>query len=84
MNPTPTAKSISVLNPMEISSLNCDILTDEMPSLALFAAAASLLDAKRSTEDELQRRKAEDAKTYRPLSEIMAEMHQLEVNRAKS
>lgn len=58
--------------------------TLEMPSLAPFAAAASRLDAKRSAEDELQRRKAEDAKTYRPLSEIMAEMHQLEVNRAKS
>ena len=47
----------------------------EMPSLAPFAAAASRLDAKRSSEEELQRRKAEDAKTYRPLSEIMAEMH---------
>ncbi len=56
----------------------------EMERLMAFAAAASRLDAKRSTEEELQRRKTEDAKSYRPLSEIMAEMHQREVNRAKS
>ena len=56
----------------------------EMERLMAFAAAASQLDAQRSPEEELQRRKAEDAKTYRPLSEIMAEMHQLGVNCAKS
>ncbi len=60
------------------------VQTLEMPCLAPFAAAASRLDAKRSTEEELQRRKIEDTKIYRPLSEIMAEMHQREVNRAKS
>ena len=54
----------------------------EIPSLAPFAAAASRLDAKRSSEEELQRRKAEAEQTTVSLSDILAEMQMRGVNRA--
>ncbi len=54
----------------------------EMPCLAPFAAAASRLDAKRSPEAELQRRKAEAEQSTVLLSDILAEMQMRGANRA--
>ncbi len=54
----------------------------EMPCLAPFATAASRLDAKRSPEAELQRRKAEAEQSMVTLSDILAEMQLRGVNRA--
>ncbi len=58
------------------------VQTLEMPCLAPFAAAANRLDAKRSTEEELQRRKIEAEQSTVSLTDILAEMQSRGVNRA--
>ena len=54
----------------------------EMERLMAFAVAASQLDAQRSPEEELQRRKAEAEQSTVTLSNTLAEMQMRGVNRA--